>query len=63
MEKRDTLLEELIAMAVKSIAENQGFNEIELTRGEFKVHLIKFSPTPYFYQPLPTQPWGNTQPE
>lgn len=45
-------IERLTARAVKAL-EHGGFNEIEVTEGNLKVHLIRFTPMPYY-----TAPWA-----
>ena len=49
-------MDELIKKAIKTLTENGGFNEIELSDGPMRVHLVRFTPVPYYYQPWPVQP-------
>jgi len=44
--KRDRL----IANAAKAL-QYGGFNEVELTEGDLKVHLVRFTPVPYYSAP------------
>lgn len=57
--------ERLTAKAVKAL-EHGGFNEVELTDGDLKIHLVRFTPVPSFYQPAPWipagYPWDYKQP-
>ena len=56
-------MDELIKKAIKTLTDNGGFNEIELSDGCLKVHLIRFTPAPYYYQPWPVLSyWQQNQP-
>ena len=39
--------ERLTAKALKAL-EYGGFNEVELTEGDLKIHLVRFTPAPYY---------------
>jgi len=56
-------MDELILKAIKALADNGGFNEIELSDRGLKVHLIRFTPVPCYYLPWPAQShWPYNQP-
>ncbi len=46
-------MDELIKQAIKALSENLSFNEIELCDGCMKVHLVRFTPVPWYHQPGP----------
>lgn len=53
---RHSRIDNLIAKAATAL-QTGSFNEIELTHGGLKVHLVRFTPTPYYPGPF-TAPWG-----
>lgn len=56
-------LAELIKKTVEALAQNSGFNEIELSDGSFKVHLVRYTPMPYYVPPAGVSyPWPPHQP-
>ncbi len=59
--------DKLVEKAIKTLNENLGFNEIELADGSMRVHLVRFTPVPWYYQPAPWvtsfgYPWQYKQP-
>lgn len=48
--------ERLATKAAKAL-EHGGFNEIELTMGNLKVRLVRFTPVPYYAWPQPYTGW------
>lgn len=46
-------IEELTEKAIKALSENLSFNEIELCDGGMRVHLVRVTPVPWYYQPGP----------
>ena len=57
-------LDKLVEKAIKTLNENSGFNEIELSDGSMRVHLVRFTPTPWYAAPwVPTgYSWQYKQP-
>jgi len=39
--------DKLVEKAIRTLNENTGFNEIELSDGNLRVHLVRFTPIPY----------------
>lgn len=50
-------VERLTAKAVKAL-EHGGFNEVELTEGNLKIRLVRFTPVPYYTWPQPGYGWS-----
>lgn len=46
-------LDKLIEKAIQTLKDNLGFNEIELSDGGTRVHLVRFTPVPWYQQAAP----------